>query len=208
MAFRMAYSLLDKVAYFLNDYLALSIPERKVNFRSFWYDKQERKRGLLPGFEACDNWPLRGLFWLSKGLFEDAPKFRECLEPDAQELDSVRNHAEHKYLKLHENLWSGPTDEGMAFGGRPDRLAFSLYRSHFAAKALRLLTMARAAIMYSRMPEFSASFRARDTRPGDCPDGRRRSCGRPRRRESCCGCARRRRPALRRRRGGRRWWPA
>ena len=148
MAFRMAYSLLDKVSFFLNHYLALGIPERKVNFRSFWYDKQERKRGLLPGFEACDNWPLRGLFWLSKDLFEDAPEFRECLEPDAQELDSVRNHAEHKYLKLHEHLWSGPTDEGRAFGGRPDMLAFSVYRSHFTAKALRLLAMARAALIY------------------------------------------------------------
>ena len=31
MAFRMAYSLLDKVAYFLNDHLALGVPERKVN---------------------------------------------------------------------------------------------------------------------------------------------------------------------------------
>ena len=112
MAFRMAYSLLDKVAFFLNHYLALGIPERNVSFRSFWYAGQERQRGLRPEFDACDNWPLRGLFWLSKDLFENAPEFRECLEPDAQELDSVRNHAEHKYLKLHENLWSGPTDEG------------------------------------------------------------------------------------------------
>ena len=165
MAFRMSYSLLDKVAYFLNDYLALGIPERKVNFRSFWYDKQERKRGLLPAFEACDNWPLRGLFWLSKDLFEDAPEFRECLEADAQELDSVRNHAEHKYLKLHENLWSGPTDEGRAFGGRPDKLAFSVYRSHFAAKALRLLTMARAALIYLSLAIHAEETKREQARP-------------------------------------------
>lgn len=165
MAFRMAYSLMDKVAYFLNDYLALGIPERKVNFRSFWYDKQERKRGLLAAFEAYDNWPLRGLFWLSKDLFEDAPEFRECLEPDAQELDSVRNQAEHKYLKLHENLWTGPTDERRAFGGRPDRLAFSVYRSHFAAKALRLLTMARAALMYLSLAIHAEERKREQTRP-------------------------------------------
>ena len=165
MAFRMSYSLLDKVAYFLNHYLALGIPERKVNFRSFWYDKQERKRGLLPGFDVCDNWPLRGLFWLSKDLFEDAPEFRECLEPDAQELDSVRNHAEHKYLKLHDILWSGPTDEGRAFGGRPDRLAFSVYQSHFAAKALRLLTMARAALMYLSLAIHAEEKKREQARP-------------------------------------------
>jgi tetratricopeptide (TPR) repeat protein len=148
VAFRMAYSLLDKVSFFLNHYLALGIPERRVRFRSFWYAGQERQRGLRPEFDACDNWSLRGLFWLSKDLFENAPEFRECLEPDAQELDSVRNHAEHKYLKLHENLWSGPTDEGRAFGGRTDMLAFSVYRSHFTAKAFRLLGMARAALIY------------------------------------------------------------
>ena len=43
MAFRMAYSLLDKVAYFLNNYLALGIPERMVNFHTFWYIKQKRQ---------------------------------------------------------------------------------------------------------------------------------------------------------------------
>lgn len=148
MAFRMAYSLLDKVSFFLNHYLALGIPERRVGFRSFWYAGQERQRGLRPEFDACDNWPLRGLFWLSKDLFENAPEFRECLEPDAQELDTVRNHAEHKYLKLHESLWSGPTDHGRAFGGRPDSLAFSEYRSHFNSKSLRLMKMARAALTY------------------------------------------------------------
>jgi hypothetical protein len=148
VAFRMAYSLLDKVAFFLNHYLALGIPERGVSFRSFWYTRQERHRGLRPEFDACDNWPLRGLFCLSKDLFENAPDFRECLEPDAQELDSVRNHAEHKYLKLHDDLWLGPTHEGRAFGGQPDTLAFSVYRSHFTAKALRLMKMVRAALIY------------------------------------------------------------
>jgi hypothetical protein len=68
----MAYSLLEKVSYFLNHYLALGIPERRTGFRSFWYDGQERQRGLRPEFDACDNWPLRGLFWLSKDLFENA----------------------------------------------------------------------------------------------------------------------------------------
>jgi tetratricopeptide (TPR) repeat protein len=165
MAFRMSYSLLDKVAFFLNDYLVLSIPERKVNFRSFWYDKQERKRGLLPEFDACDNWPLRGLFWLSKDLFEDAPEFRECLEPDAQELDTLRNHAEHKYLKLHDELWFGPTDEGVAFGGRADKLAFSVYRTHFTAKATRLMKMARAALIYLSLSIHAEEKKREQVRP-------------------------------------------
>jgi tetratricopeptide (TPR) repeat protein len=147
-AFRMAYSLLDKAAFFLNHYLALGIPERRVSFRSFWYVRQDRKGGLLPQFDACENWPLRGLFWLSKDLYESDPDFRECLEPDAQELDSVRNHAEHKYLKLHDSLWCGPKAEGGGSAIRPDTLAHSAYRSDFYGKALRMLKTARAALIY------------------------------------------------------------
>jgi hypothetical protein len=87
------------------------------------------------------------------------------LEPDAQELDSVRNYAEHKYLKLHENLWSGLNDDGRAFGGRPDRMAFSVYRSHFTAKALRLLAMARAALMYLSLAIHNEEKRREQARP-------------------------------------------
>lgn len=165
IAFRMAYSLLDKVAFFLNHYLALGIPERRVGFRSFWYIGQERQRGLRPEFDACDNWPLRGLFWLSKDLFENAAEFRECLEPDAQELDTVRNHAEHKYLKLHDSLWSGPADGGRAFGIQPDVLAFSVYRSDFTAKALRLMKLARAALTYLSLAIHAEEKKQEQARP-------------------------------------------
>lgn len=150
MAFRTAYSLLDKVAFFLNRYLALGICEEQVSYRSFWYEGQVRKKGLRATFQKYQNWPLRGLFWLSKDLFGRQPEFRECLEPDAQELDSIRNHLEHKYLKIHDELWSAATQES---DDKPldrfrDALAFSLYRSEFAAKALRLLKIARAALVY------------------------------------------------------------
>ncbi len=165
IAFRMAYSLLDKVAFFLNHYLALGIPERRVGFRSFWYTGQERQRELRPEFAACDNWPLRGLFWLSKDLFENAAEFRECLEPDAQELDTVRNHAEHKYLKLHDSLWSGPADGGKPFGIQPDALAFSVYRADFTAKALRLMKMARAALTYLSLAIHAEEKKREQARP-------------------------------------------
>ncbi len=165
MAFRLAYSILDKVSYFLNAYLALAIPERQVSFRSFWYSRQDRKRGLRPEFDACENWPLRGLFWLSKDLFENTPDFRECLEPDAQELDVIRNHAEHKYLKLHDGMWSGPDDKVQALGGRLDTLAFSVYRSHFADKAMRLLKMTRASLVYLSLAVHAEERNRKRTRP-------------------------------------------
>ena len=149
-AFRISYSLFDKIAYFLNDYLCLSIPEHRVNFRTFWYEKREKKKGLSPIFQKRENnWPLRGLFWLSKDLFEDKPEFKESIEPDAQELSDIRNHLEHKYLKLHDNFWQGALSvDDRTPSALADTLAFSVHRREFEVKTLRLIKMARSALIY------------------------------------------------------------
>src|SRR5262249_34479893 len=41
---------------------------------------------------------------LSKDLYQAEPGFQSAIEPDAQELNEIRNHLEHKYLKVHE-MW-------------------------------------------------------------------------------------------------------
>ena len=149
ISFRMTYSLFDKIAFFLNQYMALSIPKKKVSFSTFWYVDQKRKEGLKQKFTNLDNWPLRGLFWLSKDLFEDKPGFKNSIEPDAQELNKIRNHLEHKYIKIHENLWSGPEKrKNTNLPGFNDALAFSIYREDFEIKTLRLLKMVRASMIY------------------------------------------------------------
>lgn len=164
-AFRMVYSLLDKMAFFLNHYLSLAIPDRRVTFRALWYEGEQRRKGVRTDLEGRDNWPLRGLFWLSKDLFEARHGFRECLEPDARDLQEVRNHLEHKYLKLHEDPWPGPPDPSdEAAAALADTLAFSLRRADFEAKVLRLLKAARAALIYlslavHREEQFRASQR-------------------------------------------------
>jgi len=105
-AFRIAYSLFDKIAYFLNAYMKLSIPEREVAFRTFWYEKPKEKEVLSLIFQKRENnWPLRGLFWLSKDLFENDSGFKESIEPDAKELSKIRNYLEHKYFKLPPQLF-------------------------------------------------------------------------------------------------------
>jgi tetratricopeptide (TPR) repeat protein len=143
-AFRMSYSLLDKIAYFLNDYFELGIPETRVSFRTVWYEGQERRHGLRSEFRRRQNWPLRGLFWLSKDLYEPTPGFREAVEPDGQALAEIRNHLEHKYLKIHEIM----VPREIVPDSLADRLAFSVERRDFEAKTLRLLRMARAALIY------------------------------------------------------------
>jgi hypothetical protein len=148
-AFRLAYSLFDKIAYFLNDYLNLNIQERNITFKTLWYESQKRKNQLRDEFQSSQNWPLRGLFWLSKDLYEDREGFTDYIEPDARDLCVIRNHLEHKYLKLHDEFWSPPlaSDDSVDLSLR-DTLAYSVHRGEFEFKALRLMKIARAGMIY------------------------------------------------------------
>lgn len=159
--FRITYSLFDKIAYFLNDYLALQIPERQVSFRGLWYTKQEPKKGLRPDLGDPNNRGMKGLFWLAKDLYDNSPEFAEAIEPDAQELAGIRNHLEHKYLKLHEFAAPTRNESGIGFEG----LAYSVARHDFEAKTLRLLRLARAGLIYLSQTVYAEEGRRRVVSP-------------------------------------------
>lgn len=140
-AFRLAYGLLDKVGYFINDYWKLGTPVHRVGFRSVWYADGDAREGLNDRFSAYENWPLLGLFWLSKDLFEQ--KMQKVTNPDARELYILRNHLEHKYLHITHGWAASATDRSST-----GTLGIAIGSDEFAAKALRLLKLARAAIIY------------------------------------------------------------
>lgn len=165
-AFSMAYSLLEKTAHFLNHYLGLGIPRERVTLRNLWYAGQSREQGLRDEFRERRNWPLRGLFWLSKELFEETPGFSDSLDPSARELREVRYHLEHNYLKLHEDFHPGMSrDTAVPPDALTDVLAFSVYRGDVEAHALRLLKMARSALLYLSLSVHQEE-KARGNRPG------------------------------------------
>ena len=147
LAFRIAYSLLDKVAYFLNDYLEIGIPEKRVSFRGLWYNGQDAKRGLCTNLHRPYNAPLKGLFFLAKDLYEKDSGFTEAMDPDARELADIRNHLEHKYFKLH--LFRPPRRESNFFCPLGfENLAYSMDRADFQRRTVRLLLTAREALIY------------------------------------------------------------
>lgn len=140
IAYRMAYSTLDKIAYFLNHYLSLGVPENKVGFRTIWRSKPEGP--IRDRFANSENWPWRGLFWLSKDLFEN--DMRESMEPDSRAVASLRNHLEHKYVKVLEWVPDNPPDSDPFH----DTLAFAISRSDLERRTLRLVKLVRAALIY------------------------------------------------------------
>lgn len=139
---RLSYSLFDKVAYFINDYFGLRIPEHAVSFRRVWYAGQDRRQGLNNELCRPANTPLKGLFWLSKDLYDQGAGFTEALEPHARKLADLRNHLEHKYVKVH--VFALPDDD---LGYWEDQLAHSLSAEELEQRAMLVLQMARSALM-------------------------------------------------------------
>ncbi|MER9609981.1 LA2681 family HEPN domain-containing protein [Mesorhizobium sp. M0312] len=138
-AYRVAYSLLDKVAFLVDHYWKLGKIANRINFKNVWM--AEGKPRLLDRFKDYPNWPLRGLFWLSKELFDD--QLKHTTGPDARELHDIRNALEHKFLQVHEGwarpfMWAAPTSDGLGLSIDSDLLE---------TKALRVVKIARSALI-------------------------------------------------------------
>jgi len=138
-AYRIAYSLLDKVAFLVDHYWKLGKIADHINFKNVWM--VEGKPQLLGRFKDYPNWPLRGLFWLSKELFDD--HLKRTTGPDARELHDIRNALEHKFLQVHEG-WARPF---MRVVPSSEGLGFSIDSDLLEAKALRVMKIARSALI-------------------------------------------------------------
>ena len=152
-AFRSAYGLFDKIALFLNDYFSVGMKPRNVSFRRIWGEQvgNPQSHKLRSAFDGCRNWPLRGLYFLSKDLFDEG--FSSVATPDARELVSLRNFAEHRFLTLQQySAGSSDSDEHLY-----------VTIDSFFAKTMRIVRMARAALTYLSL----AMYREEDIRSAD-----------------------------------------
>lgn len=125
--------------------------EKSINIHSIWVegDGKRRSKTLRDCFQSHPNLPLRGLYWLSKDLVEndkDDVVLGETMEPDAYKLRSIRNHLEHKYLKLHADSWSNVDRSDNAMFN--DQWAVHLTVDELQKKTTRMLRLARSGIMY------------------------------------------------------------
>lgn len=136
IAFRLCYSIFDKIAYLLNIYLNLGIDKNRVSFRNIWHKSGNCKNPILTEIFNDGNQALLGLFWLSKDLDEkkDSP-----IEPEAKEIATIRNYIEHKSFKVVEIknvLWEEAPE------------TYEIEEDYFYDKTMRLLRLTRAALIY------------------------------------------------------------
>jgi len=149
VAFRMFYSILDKVAYFLYDYLELEAQmtskiSKKVYFRNIWNYDFDDNGMIAANFDNKKNWPMKGLYWISRDIFENNEKFIKALEPDAAEMNRLRNAIEHKYLKVFPNMNFKEIKEDHKI----DTLAKKITIEDLKTKTIKLLKLSREALIY------------------------------------------------------------
>jgi hypothetical protein len=150
LVFRSSYSLLDKIGYFINDYWDLGLEKRDVYFSKVWYKNGKRRDGLHTKLENLENNSLRGLYWLSKDFIDegngDKPILGQVTEPDAARLAELRNHLEHRYVKVHDEFFfTRVSSEKHLFD---DELAFHISTEELIAKSIKLMKLIRASLVY------------------------------------------------------------
>jgi hypothetical protein len=166
-AFRIACSLLDKVAYFINNYWQLRIPERDVSFRTLWFET--RKKGVAAQewivrqeFLSTKNLPLRALYWVSQDIYSEV--LRSVATPDAIALDDSRNHLEHKHAKVVDAFHrvAGASER------HTDQLAYVIEREDLTAKAHLVMRLSRAALVYLCLAMHHEASQSRNGDGGFC----------------------------------------
>ncbi|WP_243315345.1 LA2681 family HEPN domain-containing protein [Geothrix paludis] len=142
MAFLGAHAIFDKIAYLINEYWQLHLPPKRIDFYKIWNIKG--KAELAEPFSSSTNWPLRGLYWLSKDLYYQSSPTRS-INPDAKILHDIRNHIAHKYLKVHDQFFFYPNDNPDI---HPNERSYPISSSQFVAQTINLLKLTRSALIY------------------------------------------------------------
>lgn len=151
-AFRSSYAIFDKIALFLNDYFDIGLDPKKVNFRKIWL--QPNGCEVLPMFRDRPNWPLRGLYFLSKDLFD--VDLAEVAEPEAAQLALLRHQVEHRFLSFQHSDFGYSTETHRI-----------MTIDNFQRKTMHLLKMAREALVYVSLAMHREETLRRETTESD-----------------------------------------
>ncbi|GAB6040371.1 LA2681 family HEPN domain-containing protein [Endothiovibrio diazotrophicus] len=157
MAFMGAHAIFDKIAYLVNEYWELKLPARSIKFKSCWFKNGRSSNGLAAAFETSENWPLRGLYWISKEFIGE--KGRESpLQPDAWHISEIRNHIAHKYLKVFDHILVDTKQWRNASGHEWE---YPISDQELIDQTLKLLGLVRSALIYVSLAVYDEESRKR-----------------------------------------------
>ena len=141
-SFRILYSILDKVAYFLNSYYHLGIPEKSIDFNKIWpHLKKETSDGGI--VDLSKNRSLNAIYWISKDFYPDlfVSLKDESPNPNAKHLRDLRNALEHKYVIIYSDIFPKYSD------GKKDDLAQYISEESLCYDTLNLMKLVREVLI-------------------------------------------------------------
>ncbi|WP_341299643.1 LA2681 family HEPN domain-containing protein [Lysinibacillus sp. FSL H8-0500] len=165
-AYRSLYSIFDRIAFLINEYFELGIEEKDVSYKSIWRNRQGRgKKSYETRIHLKANMvnlqtynqPLLGLYWLCKDISKQKVE-HHYLDPNIEMLATIRNHLEHKYLKIHDS-WLFPLASDRK--EKYDPIAFSISYEEFVEAAMILISYVREAIILTSLAIHQEEVRER-----------------------------------------------
>ncbi len=147
---RLAYSIFSKIALFLNHYFDLGFKPYRVKLSSIWYKGGHQNNGMMEVFEKSENWPLKALYWIKKDFYESDLNVDDSIDLIADDIKNIRNHLEHKYLKVHESNSMKDLMENKSFRDTvyENELRFSIGKGELLDSGYAMLKLARAGLIY------------------------------------------------------------
>lgn len=155
MAFLGVHAIFDKIAYLINEYLELNQPARRISFKTCWFNNGKAGDGFVPAFDASQNWPLRGLYWISKE-FVGEKEISSSLQPDAWHIAEIRNHIAHKYLKVFDHSLVDTKSWRCAKGHEWE---YPISERELINQTLKLLNLVRSALIYVSLAAYDEERR-------------------------------------------------
>jgi len=143
MAFLALHAIFDKIAYLVNEYWRVGLEPKRVSFASVWRSTDRASSELSARFSTSSNWPLRGLYGLSRD-FHLKPVGEGAVDPEARVLNDIRNHIAHKYLRVHDHfLYDAEKDRAR----NKDQLGYAVSGQELEHHVMKLLKLARSGLI-------------------------------------------------------------
>ena len=119
-SFKNFYDILDKIAFFINEYFSLGLKPWQISFKNIWYEK----RGILRKKLDFSNNGLKALFDINEDI----------LYGDEKKFNKIRNTLTHRVLKIKSFVVDEEKDV--------------LTEEEFVNETINLARMVRNAIIY------------------------------------------------------------
>ncbi|QSB03125.1 hypothetical protein JWZ98_09435 [Methylomonas sp. EFPC1] len=104
--------------------------------------------------------PVKGLYWLSKDIYYKNDALPT--EPDAKQLNNIRNHISHKYLKVQNSCYC-PSSHRKANGYES---TYPIDENELQEQTIKLLKLARSALIYLSLAVESHEKQAKQNNQG------------------------------------------